>query len=515
MYYIIGFLVLGFICWLLSEYILLVILLGIIIALTCYMINLYKKSYGGRLRALNKEEKNQELLKKLTKRLNDSGVYPTKLIKHDLMNQVVYVDENNRLLYFDLLYENFVISADLINNFEVYRGEKQIYKYTLGTSFTGKLKTINDLEDLRLILYINDLNRPMIDINCLSTIYSFNRNDAIYSSNKFINELIGVIEYFNHNKKTKEVPILNLIPEITISKDELKKESFISFVKNYHKTQFKNSRSFRIGFYILVFIITVLLFICGYKLFNNINTKLSNSYINKTLENDDIYLYFTKDLIKVATPTDDGYYRLKEHSYDIESSSELVDTLHVYTTSSYYTCTISKKTPWSFDCPGIDVDSIFEKSHFNFNDLKIKTNDEEYCKNRGFDCDFEIDKNSIYGYYIGVHEDHFNTLYIPEVQELDVLLTYNYNSDLVYKKMTEEIKKLSYYQEENNDYSYHGKLDGNRISIIKQSKYSEDKKIDYIDILFEDGKISFTSDDIGEKYYTTYIKYRDDVKVDE
>lgn len=465
--YIIGFILITLIFMFIEENIVSILLFLLIVIILGYIYSVYEKSSNGQKKAIKsqikKEEKllkkNEESIKVLTElkcRLNNLGIYPTRIITHKSMNdQIIYVDENNKKMYLELLYEKYLINTDEIIDFELVENKKQLFKYTLNTALTGQFKIDETTDYLRLIIYLDNKDNPVININCLGALYSFNRNEVIYNSQNFAYEIIAVLKSLKSNKSSnKKFDLIPIIPdkmtndsiiELEEALKNIKSEPFLIFLKKYYGDKWKNNKLFRI---MICLAILILIIIIVNNVNNNILEKKYLSLYEKVYTpegdyNGEKYILFHKNSIEVAFKKEDETYYYRKYE---DVSCNFTDE---FSSERKYTCKIDKDYEITVETSDInDCATIYGGVHydgFNYNDgsfrycpdnsvelNKLKLEEEDFCKDKGILCRSKIDKESLSGFYITKNivdrenfkaGEAFSIIYIDEASKQFIMTT--------------------------------------------------------------------------------------------
>lgn len=150
---------------------------------------------------INQEKAEQEL-----KRINNLGIYPTKIISKDLVRSIIYIDDSNEKILFKTLYNEYVVDYKDILDFELIVDDTTQIKYGISTAITGTFQSKGVVSNILVKVYLNNIDNPVIEIRSLGD-GSYHNVDSMkaYEARQFADELIGVLTYIKNKEKAKGV----------------------------------------------------------------------------------------------------------------------------------------------------------------------------------------------------------------------------------------------------------------------------------------------------------------------
>jgi len=147
---------------------------------------------------------NQENAEKELQRINNLGVYPTKMISKNSVIPIVYIDDNNEKILFKTFYGEYVVNYKDILDFELIVDDTTQIKYGLSTAITGTFQSKGVVSKILVKVYLNNIDNPVIEIRSLGGRDYHNINSMQASeARQFADELIGVLTYIKNKEKAK------------------------------------------------------------------------------------------------------------------------------------------------------------------------------------------------------------------------------------------------------------------------------------------------------------------------
>lgn len=147
---------------------------------------------------------NQEKAEKELQRINNLGVYPTKIISKNSVLPIVYIDDNNEKILFKTFYGEYVVNYKDILDFELIVDDTTQIKYGISTAITGTFQSKGVVSKILVKVYLNNIDNPVIEIRSLGGRDYHNINSMQASeARQFADELIGVLTYIKNKEKAK------------------------------------------------------------------------------------------------------------------------------------------------------------------------------------------------------------------------------------------------------------------------------------------------------------------------
>ena len=164
----------------------------------------YNKTHNSDGSRKSRKQIAQESAEKELKRINDLGVFPTKIISKDFVNSIVYIDDNNEKILFKTFYNEYVVNYEDIFDYELIVDDTTQLKYSISTAITGTVKTKGVVSNILVNVYLNNIDNPIIEVRSLGdgTYHNVNSMEA-YNARKFADELIVTLLYIKNKKGSK------------------------------------------------------------------------------------------------------------------------------------------------------------------------------------------------------------------------------------------------------------------------------------------------------------------------
>ncbi|MBR1377072.1 MAG: hypothetical protein IJ565_04610 [Bacilli bacterium] len=162
----------------------------------------YNKTHNSDGTRKTRKQIAQESAEKELKRINNLGVFPTKIISKDFVSSVVYIDDNNERILFKTFYNEYVVNYDDILDYELIVDDTTQLKYSLSTAITGTVKTKGVVSNILVNIYLNNIDNPIIEVRSLGdgAYHNVNSMEA-YNARKFADELVATLLYIKNKKK--------------------------------------------------------------------------------------------------------------------------------------------------------------------------------------------------------------------------------------------------------------------------------------------------------------------------
>ncbi len=470
--------ILAIVILLIMMYFDVVLLILLLIGIIFYCVCVYEQSYQGKKKLIEKQikkykkeiQKRKDLINYMTKvkeRLDSYDIKPTRIITSQSTKETFYYDGNKKILA-QLGNKDIIISAKELLNFELIENKQSLYKYTLGTYFTGQLKSDSKIEELKIVVYLKRSNNPVIKINCIGVVYDFNKDDEYYYGKEYAEQLMACLIDMKEGNDSKE-NILKLVPEELdenhIKKLEndikyLKKEPFSKFIVKYYKNRWKELSKKKwfvttliiIGIILGIILINKIVTLCKYN--NNLDFYNKIYTMGKSETANNFYIKFNKDGFEYAVKDENNlYYHYKyncnynlyedegyEKKYKCDVNDSYGITLYVYKRSTrievYASLYYSELKDHNFVLSNID----------SFDKLRIQN--DTTCKNKGIFCNKSIN-NDMSGLYVSsglldnekeIINKTYSVIYINTNKNTGYISTFQYDFDHV----TDVIEDLDY-----------------------------------------------------------------------